>query len=225
VRELYGMFGLEPRAELSTRPDNKAGEDAQWDRAEAILVQVLQKHEMQYVVGVGEGTFYGPKIDLHITDSLGRSWQLATIQLDYYMPKQFGNTFMGEDNREHQIVVIHRAVMGSFERFIGILTEHYGGAFPFWLAPVQVRVLPVGASHHDGAQGIALRLREVGYRVDVGEATETIGKRIREAELEKIPFVVVFGDRESEESLAVRERGGAQETLGLADFVAKLATL
>jgi threonyl-tRNA synthetase len=225
VRELYGIFGLEPRAELSTRPDNKAGEDEQWDRAEAILVQVLRAHDMQYVIGEGEGTFYGPKIDLHVTDSLGRSWQLATIQLDYYMPKQFGNTFMGDDNREHQIVVIHRAVMGSFERFIGILTEHYGGAFPFWLAPVQVRILPVGESHHNGAQTIALRLLELGYRVDVGEATETVGKRIREAELEKIPYVVVYGDRESEESLAVRERGGSQETLSLSDLVTKLATL
>jgi threonyl-tRNA synthetase len=225
VRELYGIFGLEPRAELSTRPENKAGDDSQWDRAEAILVQVLRKHEMEFVVGEGEGTFYGPKIDLHVTDSLGRSWQLATIQLDYYMPKQFGNTFMGDDNQEHQIVVIHRAVMGSFERFIGILTEHYGGAFPLWLAPVQVRVLPVGEAHHDGAHGIALRLLEAGYRAEVGEATETIGKRIRAAELEKIPFVVVYGDRESEESLAVRERGGAQETLSLEDFVAKLATL
>jgi threonyl-tRNA synthetase len=225
VRELYGIFGLEPRAELSTRPENRAGEDSQWDHAEEVLRRVLAKHEMEFVVGEGEGTFYGPKIDLHVTDSLGRSWQLATIQLDYYMPKQFGNTFMGEDNREHQIVVIHRAVMGSFERFIGILTEHYAGAFPFWLAPVQVRILPVGQAHHDGAQGIALRLREAGYRVDVGEPTETIGKRVRAAELEKIPFVVVFGDRESEESLAVRERGGAQETLGLAALVTKLATL
>jgi threonyl-tRNA synthetase len=225
VRELYGVFELEPRAELSTRPDNRAGEDEQWDRAEAILVDVLQKHEMQYVVGEGEGTFYGPKIDLHITDSLGRSWQLATIQLDFYMPKQFGNTFMGEDNREHQIVVIHRAVMGSFERFIGILTEHYAGAFPFWLAPVQVRVLPVGEAHHDAAQTLALALLEAGFRAEVAEPTETIGKRIRAAELEKIPVTVVYGDRESAESLAVRERGGEQSTLSLADLVARLATL
>jgi threonyl-tRNA synthetase len=132
---------------------------------------------------------------------------------------------MGADNTEHPVFVVHRALYGSFERFIAILIEHYAGAFPFWLAPVQVRVLPVGEAHHDGAQGIALRLREAGYRVDVGEATETIGKRIREAELEKIPFVIVYGDRESEDSLAVRERGGAQETLGLTDLVAKLATL
>jgi threonyl-tRNA synthetase len=132
---------------------------------------------------------------------------------------------MGVDNTEHPVFVIHRALFGSFERFIGILIEHYGGAFPFWLAPVQIRILPVGMAHHDGAQTIALRLREVGYRVDVDEPTETIGKRIRESELEKIPFVIVYGDRESEDSLAVRERGGAQETLGLEDFVAKLATL
>jgi threonyl-tRNA synthetase len=225
VRELYGIFGLEPRAELSTRPDNRAGEDEQWDRAEAILVDVLQKHEMQYAVGEGEGTFYGPKIDLHITDSLGRSWQLATIQLDFYMPKQFGNTFMGEDNREHQIVVIHRAVMGSFERFIGILTEHYAGDFPFWLAPVQVRVLPVGEAHDAAAQTLALRLVEAGFRAEVAEPTETIGKRIRAAELEKIPVTVVYGDRESDESLAVRERGGEQSTLSLSSLLERLATL
>jgi threonyl-tRNA synthetase len=225
VRELYGIFGLEPHAELSTRPDNKAGDDAQWDRAEAILERVLRSHDMEYVVGQGEGVFYGPKIDLHVTDSLGRSWQMATIQLDYHMPKQFENTFMGEDNREHQIVVIHRAVMGSFERFIGILVEHYAGAFPFWLAPVQVRVLPVGEAHFDAARELAVRLREPGFRVDVGEPTETIGKRIRAAELEKIPFTVVYGDRESDDSLAVRERGGEQSTLSLAELLAKLEPL
>jgi len=225
VRELYGIFGLEPRAELSTRPDNKAGDDAQWDRAEAILERVLQSHEMEYVVGEGEGVFYGPKIDLHVTDSLGRSWQMATIQLDYHMPKQFGNTFMGEDNREHQIVVIHRAVMGSFERFIGILVEHYAGAFPFWLAPVQVRVLPVSDAHHDAAQTLALRLGEAGFRAEVAEPSETIGKRIRAAELEKIPVTVVYGDRESDESLAVRERGGEQSTVSLSALIDKLATL
>jgi threonyl-tRNA synthetase len=225
VRELYGIFGLEPRAELSTRPDNKAGDDAQWDRAEAILERVLRTHEMEFVVGEGEGVFYGPKIDLHVTDSLGRSWQMATIQLDYHMPKQFENTFMGEDNREHQIVVIHRAVMGSFERFIGILVEHYAGAFPFWLAPLQVRVLPVGEGHYEPASDLARRLREAGYRAEAMEPTETIGKRIRAAELEKIPLTIVYGDRESDESLAVREHGGEQSTLSLPDLLAKLATL
>src|SRR5438270_13817439 len=150
---------------------------------------------------------------------------MGTIQLDYQMPAQFGLTYMGADNQEHTPVVIHRALLGSLERFIGILIEHYAGAFPFWLAPVQVRILPVGDQHHDGAQSIALHLAEAGYRVEVDEPTETIGKRIRNAEAEKIPYVVVYGDRESTESLAVRERGGAQETLSLEDFVAKLATL
>ena len=225
LRFLMGLFGLEPRAEFSTRPENKLGSDEEWDFAEGELQAALERNHMEYVVGAGEGSFYGPKIDLHITDVLGRSWQLGTIQLDRQMPARFGLTYMGADNAEHAVFVIHRALFGSFERFIGILIEHYGGAFPLWLAPVQVRILPVGEAHHDGAQTIALRLREAGYRVDVGEPTETIGKRIRTAEMEKIPFVVVYGDRESEESLAVRSRGGEQETLSLADFVTKLATL
>ncbi|HUZ99546.1 MAG TPA: threonine--tRNA ligase [Gaiellaceae bacterium] len=225
LRFLMGLFGLEPRAEFSTRPENKLGSDEEWDFSEGELQAALERNHMEYVVGAGEGSFYGPKIDLHITDVLGRSWQLGTIQLDRQMPARFGLTYMGADNAEHAVFVIHRALFGSFERFIGILIEHYGGAFPLWLAPVQVRILPVGEAHHDGAQTIALRLREAGYRVDVGEPTETIGKRIRTAEMEKIPYVVVYGDRESEESLAVRGRGGEQETLSLADFVTKLATL
>jgi len=225
LRFLMGLFGLEPRAEFSTRPENKLGTDEEWDFSEAELEAALDRNRIPFVVGEGEGSFYGPKIDLHITDVLGRSWQLGTIQLDRQMPARFGLTYMGADNTEHPVFVIHRALFGSFERFIGILIEHYAGAFPFWLAPVQVRILPVGEAHHDGAQTIALRLREAGYRADVGEPTETIGKRIRTAEVEKIPFVVVFGDRESEKSLAVRERGGAQETLSLVDLVEKLATL
>jgi threonyl-tRNA synthetase len=225
LRFLMGLFGLEPRAEFSTRPENKLGTDEEWDFSEGELEAALERNTIPFVVGEGEGSFYGPKIDLHITDVLGRSWQLGTIQLDRQMPARFGLTYMGPDNTEHPVFVIHRALFGSFERFIGILIEHYGGAFPFWLAPVQVRILPVGEGHHDGAQTIALRLKELDYRVEVDEPTETIGKRIREAELEKIPFVIVYGDRESEASLAVRERGGAQETLSLEDFVAKLATL
>ena len=225
LRFLMGLFGLEPRAEFSTRPENKLGTDEEWDFSEGELEGALVRNEIPFVVGEGEGSFYGPKIDLHITDVLGRSWQLGTIQLDRQMPARFGLTYMGPDNREHPVFVIHRALFGSFERFIGILIEHYGGAFPFWLAPVQARILPVGEAHHDGAQTIALRLREAGYRAEVDEPTETIGKRIRDAEMQKIPVVVVYGDRESEESLAVRERGGAQETLSLADLVTKLATL
>ena len=225
ARYLYDLFGLEPRAELSTRPDKRLGTDEQWDRAEGALEEALKHHRMDYVISPGEGTFYGPKIDLHMTDSLGRSWQMGTIQLDYQMPLRFGLTYMGADNQEHNPVVIHRALLGSLERFVGILTEHYAGAFPFWLAPVQVRVLPVGEQHLEPAAAVAERLRETGYRADVGEPTDTIGKRIRSAELEKIPFTIVYGDRESDESLAVRERGGEQSTLGLAALLAQLATL
>jgi threonyl-tRNA synthetase len=225
LRYLYGLFDLEPRAEFSTRPDNKLGSDEEWDFSEGELQAALERNRIDYVVGAGEGSFYGPKIDLHITDALGRSWQIGTIQLDRQMPARFGLTYMGSDNAEHAVFVIHRALYGSFERFIGILTEHYAGAFPFWLAPVQVRVLPVGEQHTDAARALATRLAEAGYRAEVAEPTETIGKRIRATELEKIPVSIVYGDRESDESLAVRERGGEQSTVSLADLVERLARL
>jgi threonyl-tRNA synthetase len=222
---LYDLFGMEARFELSTRPEKKVGADEEWDFTEAALAAALDRREIEYVVMAGEGAFYGPKIDLHMTDVLGRSWQMGTIQLDAIMPQRFGLTYMGADNSEHTPYVVHRALLGSLERFIGILIEHYGGAFPFWLAPVQVRVLPVGEAHLEAALRIVAPLREAGYRVSVGEPTETIGKRIRTAEIDKIPFVIVYGDRESEGSLAIRERGGSQSQESLADFTARLATL
>jgi threonyl-tRNA synthetase len=222
---LYDLFGMGAIFELSTRPDNKLGTDDEWDFTEGALRTALDRRGLDYHLNEGDGAFYGPKIDLHMKDVLGRSWQMGTIQLDSQQPGRLGCSYMGADNSEHVPYVIHRALLGSFERFIGILIEHYGGAFPFWLAPVQIRVLPVGEAHAEGAHTVAARLVEHGFRVDVGEATETIGKRIRGSELEKIPFVVVYGDRESEESLAVRERGGGQSTESLADFSARLATL
>ena len=222
---LYDLFGLVARFELSTRPEKRTGTDEEWDFTEGALRSALDRRGIEYSVNEGDGAFYGPKIDLHMTDVLGRSWQMGTIQLDAIMPQAFGLTYMGADNREHTPYVGHRALLGSLERFIGILIEHYGGAFPFWLAPVQVRFLPVGEAHLEGAQAIVERVRAAGYRADVGEPQETIGKRIRAAELEKIPFTIVFGDRESEESLAVREHGGTQTQESLADFLAKLATL
>jgi threonyl-tRNA synthetase len=225
LRYLYGLFGLEPRAEFSTRPEDKLGSDEEWDFAEGELQAALERNGIDYVIGAGEGSFYGPKIDLHVTDVLGRSWQLGTIQLDRQMPQRFGLTYMGADNTEHPVFVIHRALFGSFERFIGILIEHYGGAFPFWLAPVQVRVLPVGEGHVESAAALVDRLKAEGLRVEIGEPTETIGKRIRQAELEKIPFTIVYGDRESDASLAIRERGGGQTQESLEDFLGKLATL
>ncbi len=222
---LYDQFGMTARTELSTRPDKRLGTDEQWDVAEAALEQALKRHEMEYVISPGEGTFYGPKIDLHMTDVLGRSWQMGTIQLDYQMPMQFGLTYMGADNREHHPVVIHRALLGSLERFIGILIEHYGGAFPFWLAPVQVRIIPVGEDHRPAAQEIAQALRDAGFRVDVDDRDETVGKRIRDAVLEKVPKTIVYGDKESPESLSIRDRGGQQYQAGLVDLVGELATL
>ena len=215
VRYLYGLFGMEPHAELSTRPDNRLGSDEQWDRAEAALQSALDRHGMMYVIGEGEGTFYGPKIDLHMTDVLDRSWQMGTIQYDMQMPERFGLTYMGADNTEHMPIVIHRALFGSFERFIGILVEHYAGDFPFWLAPVQARVLPVGEAHREQGRGLRDRLTAEGFRAETDERDETLGKRIRDAELEKVPFVIVYGDRESDEALAVRKHGGGQSTLSL----------
>jgi threonyl-tRNA synthetase len=221
LRDLYAIFDMTPRAELSTRPDDKLGSDEQWDRAEAALEQALRNHGIEYEIGEGEGVFYGPKIDLHVTDSLGRSWQMATIQLDYQLPERFGLTYVGADNQEHTPVVIHRALFGSFERFIGILIEHYAGAFPFWLAPVQLRIIPVGEDHREAASSLKERLG--GYRVEIDERDETVGKRIRDAEVEKIPYVIVYGDRESDESLAMRKRGGEQSTLSLEALRAEIS--
>jgi threonyl-tRNA synthetase len=158
-----------------------------------------------------------------MTDVLGRSWQMGTIQLDYQMPAQFGLTYMGADNEEHTPVVIHRALLGSLERFIGILIEHYGAAFPFWLAPVQIRVIPVGEGHRAAARGLAEELGA--FRVGVDERDETVGKRIRDAEVEKVPVTIVYGDKESDEALAVRERGGEQFTKSLDELRSYLATL
>jgi threonyl-tRNA synthetase len=221
LRYLYGLFGLEPRAELSTRPDNKLGTDEEWDFTEGELVRALERNGISYFVGEGEGSFYGPKIDLHMTDVLGRSWQLGTIQLDAQMPARFGLTYMGPDNHEHPVFVIHRAFFGSFERFIGILIEHYAGAFPVWLSPVQVRVIPVGEDHRPAVHALKEKLE--GLRVDVDERDETVGKRIRDAEIEKIPYVVVYGDKESEAALAVRKHGGEQSTLSLEALRAEIS--
>ncbi|MGH3012409.1 MAG: threonine--tRNA ligase [Gaiellaceae bacterium] len=207
---LYDLFGMDARFELSTRPENKLGTDEEWDFTEAALARALERQGIEYELNEGDGAFYGPKIDLHMTDVLGRSWQMGTIQLDSQMPRRFGLVYAGEDNREHTPYVIHRALLGSLERFIGILIEHYGGDFPVWLAPEQVRILPVGEAHRTDAESLADRLRAAGVRAAVDERSETVGKRIRDAEVEKIPYVVVWGDRESLEAVSVRRRGGEQ---------------
>jgi threonyl-tRNA synthetase len=222
---VYELLGLQIRVELSLRPDNKLGSDEDWDAAEDALRNALVHRKIEFEEIPGEGAFYGPKIDMHMEDSLGRSWQLGTVQLDFQMPQRFGLAFQAADNEQRTPAMIHRALFGSLERFIGILIEHYGGEFPFWLAPVQVRVLPVGEDHREAARGLAGRLRETGYRVEVDERDDTVGKRIREGELEKIPYVLVYGDRESEESLAIRERHGQQSTKSLDELLKELATL
>jgi threonyl-tRNA synthetase len=221
--DLYELFGMDARFELSTRPENKLGTDEEWDFTEGALRAALERREIAYAVNEGDGAFYGPKIDLHMTDVLGRSWQMGTIQLDAQMPKNFGLTYMGADNREHTPYVIHRALLGSLERFVGIAVEHYGGAFPLWLAPVQVRVLPVGEGHREAAHAIAARMRDAGFRVDVDDRAETLGKRIRELEVEKVPYGIVWGDRESDGALAVRRRDGVEQaTLSLEELLAEL---
>jgi threonyl-tRNA synthetase len=223
--DLYRLFGFDPRLELSTRPEKRIGTDTMWDQAEAALAGALEAQGLQYDLNPGDGAFYGPKIDLHMTDSIGRSWQLGTVQLDYSMPERFDISYTGADNAEHRPVMIHRALLGSFERFIGILIEHYGGEFPLWLAPVQAIVLPIADRHVPAAAEAAATLRAAGARVEVDDRGESVGRKIRDAELRRIPFMLVVGDREAEEgTIAVREhREGDTGSLAVADFAERLS--
>jgi threonyl-tRNA synthetase len=219
---LYDLLELDMRVELSLRPDERLGSDEEWDNAEAALAEALASKGLEHKTVPGEGSFYGPKIDLQMDDSLGRSWQLGTIQLDLQMPKRFGLTYAGSDNVEHTPAMIHRALFGSLERFIGIYIEHTGGDLPVFLAPEQVRVLSVAEPYAQDAESLASELCERGFRADVDVREETLGKRIREAELQKVPYVVVWGERESRDSLAVRRRGGEQSSVSLAALVDEL---
>jgi threonyl-tRNA synthetase len=223
--EIYGLFDFPVHAELSTRPDERLGDDALWDHAEGALAKALENNGIEYAIGEGEGVFYGPKIDLHMTDSLGRSWQLGTIQLDYNMPARFELTYTGADNAEHTPVMMHRALFGSFERFIGILLEHTAGELPLWLAPVQATALPIADRHNDAADAVVGALRAAGLRAEADQRTESIGRKIRDAELQKIPYMLVVGDREAEEgTVAVRRHGeGDEGTVALSEFVERLA--
>ena len=222
---IYETFGFEPRLELSTRPEKRVGTDDMWDRAEGALEAALREKGLDYELNEGDGAFYGPKIDLHMTDSIGRSWQLGTVQLDYSMPERFGLAYTGADNEDHRTVMIHRALMGSFERFIGILIEHYAGEFPLWLAPVQAIVLPIADRHGAHAQEVTDNLREAGLRVELDARTESVGRKIREAELRKVPYMLVIGDREAESGeVGVRRHGeGDLGSTPIADFAARCA--
>jgi len=203
----YEAFGLTSAVKFATRPEQRIGDDAMWDRAEGALRSALEATGMPYTINEGDGAFYGPKIDFEVTDSLGRPWQLGTIQLDYAAPERFDLTYVGEDNAEHRPVVIHRAVSGSLERFIAILIEHYAGAFPLWLAPVQAMVLPIADRHLEYAREVAARLDQAGLRVEVDDRSEKVNYKIREAQLQKIPYMLVVGDKEvAENAVAVRSR-------------------
>ncbi len=202
----YELFDLDVRLELSTRPEQRSGTDQMWDRAEGELTRALHAQGLAYELNPGDGAFYGPKIDMHMTDSLGRSWQLGTVQLDYSMPDLFELSYTGADNQEHRPVMIHRALFGSYERFIGIMLEHYAGELPLWLAPVQAIVLPVSDRFNEYGASVRDDLRREGARVDLDDRSESVGRKIRDAELRKIPYMLVVGDREERDGgVSVRE--------------------
>ncbi len=208
IDHMYAIFGFSYRIELSTRPEDSMGSDELWEQAEQSLRSVLERRGIEYRLNEGDGAFYGPKIDFHILDALKRSWQCGTIQLDFQMPEKFGLSYVGEYNQKHRPVIIHRAVYGSIDRFIGILTEHYSGAFPLWLAPVQAKVVPVSEHDLDYAYQVKQSLAKEGIRVEVSAKNEKLGYKIREAELEKVPYVLVVGKSEQEAgAAAVRKRG------------------
>jgi threonyl-tRNA synthetase len=217
----YNTLGLTYIVKFGTRPEQRVGDDALWDRAEAGLRDALVQLGLAYQENPGDGAFYGPKIDFHVQDAIGRTWQLGTIQLDYANPERFDLTYVGEDNKDHRPVIIHRAIFGSFERFIAILIEHFGGAFPVWLAPEQVRVLPITDDLKDAAASYVRELREAGIRAELDDRTETLNYKIREAETQKVPYMAVLGKREAEAgTVAVRQRGtgSKQEIIGRGEF-------
>jgi threonyl-tRNA synthetase len=223
ILEVYRTFGFEEvRIELSTRPEKRVGSDETWDHAEAALARVLDGRGMPYQVNPGDGAFYGPKIDFHVKDSLGRSWQLGTVQLDYQMPQRFGLSYVAPDGAERQPVMIHRAMLGSVERFLAILIEQTAGAFPLWLAPVQAMVLPISEKFAAYGETVRARLAAAGVRVELDERNEKLGYRIREAQVQKVPYMLVVGAREQEDgTVSVRRRAG--EDLGAMELDAFLA--
>jgi len=221
---IYKAFGLEYRVELSTRPDDAMGDEKIWELATETLREAMESSGVEYRVNEGDGAFYGPKLDFHIKDSLGRTWQCGTIQLDMQMPERFDVTYIGEDGEKHRPVMLHRAGFGSIERFIGILIEHYAGKFPTWLAPVQVKVIPVTEHQLDYAQEAAQAMRAAGIRVEVDERNEKLGYKIRGAQLEKVPYMLILGNREVEgKTVSVRARDGAETNgVALSDVIAQI---
>ena len=224
IDSVYKVFGFEYHVELSTRPENSIGSDELWEKATNALEEALKEMGMDYIINEGDGAFYGPKIDFHLRDSLDRTWQCGTIQLDFQMPERFDMSYIGEDNEKHRPVMVHRTVFGSVERFIGILTEHYAGAFPIWLAPQQVAVIPVTIKFSDYAHAVEAELLEAGIRVAVDDRNEKVGYKIREAQLQKVPYMLIVGEKEAE-SATVGVRDRAQGDLGAmatAEFINKV---
>lgn len=224
IDKVYSIFGLTYSVELSTRPEDSMGSDAQWNMAEEALKKVLTDLNMPYELNEGDGAFYGPKIDFHIRDSLGRSWQCGTIQLDFQMPERFDLTYIGEDGEKHRPVMLHRVIFGAIERFIGILIENFAGAFPTWLAPVQAKIIPITDRNLEYAQLLSKKLEEQGIRTEIDERQEKIGYKIREAQMEKVPYMLVIGDKEMEtNTVGVRERkNGDIGQMSLENFIEKI---
>ncbi len=224
INEVYSIFGFTYTVELSTRPEDSMGSDEDWEMAENALRKALEDEHMEYQINEGDGAFYGPKIDFHIKDCLGREWQCGTIQLDFQMPERFDLTYIGEDGEKHRPVMLHRVIFGSIERFIGILIEHFAGTFPTWLAPVQVKLLPIADAHKEYAKQVQKELAQNGIRVEVDDRQEKIGYKIREAQLQKVPYMLILGDKEVEaNAVGVRSRkDGDIGQMSCKDFLAKL---
>jgi threonyl-tRNA synthetase len=224
IDDFYNVFGFKYHVELSTRPDDSMGSLEQWEMATNALKDALDARKMTYKINEGDGAFYGPKIDFHLEDSIGRTWQCGTIQLDFQMPQKFDLNYVGADGEKHRPVMIHRVVFGSIERFIAILTEHFAGAFPTWLSPIQVKVLPLVDKHHQFANEVKAALESKGIRVEVDLRNEKIGYKIREAQLEKTPYMLVIGDKELENrAVAVRSRkDGDLGAMALNDFINRI---
>lgn len=228
--EVYKTFGLKYKAELSTRPENSMGDDATWELATEALRKALEHRGLEYVVNEGDGAFYGPKIDFHLKDSIGRTWQCGTIQLDMMLPEKFDLNYIGEDGEKHRPIMVHRVVYGSIERFIGILIENYAGAFPVWLAPVQVKLLPITDEHFAYAKALAEKLFKLNIRAEVDERNEKVGKKIRDSQVRKIPYTIVIGDKEVETGVLPIRKYSAKDSvdMGVDDFIAyvqdKIAT-
>ncbi len=224
IDEVYSVFGYKYKMELSTRPENSMGNDEDWEKATTALKEALDEKGLTYIVNEGDGAFYGPKIDFHLEDCIGRTWQCGTIQLDFQLPERFELEYIGKDGEKHRPIMIHRVAFGSIERFIGILIEHFAGAFPTWLAPVQAKILPISEKYHDYAALVVNQLQAAGIRVEVDQRAEKIGYKIREARNERVPYLLVVGQNEEESgTISVRSRAQGDEGSSTVEmFIAKI---